>query len=202
MESDPAPLRLAELSHDTVMARLARDPRLLLPVGGFGHDGPLPLGWRSLLVSRMADDCSAVLGWLRAPTVAFGTAGGDARRRTPWSTRPRSLQRWLNDLLANAESLGVREVLVLTARANETQLDALATLHARSADVRVIDILPIGALAGSHEEDTAALTRIVYRLTESPSGPLQDTAYARLQTRVISALEAHRRAAPSPGGSR
>jgi hypothetical protein len=200
MESDPAPLRLAELSHDTVMARLARDPRLLLPVGGFGHDGALPIGWRGLLVSRMADDCSAALGWLRAPTVAFGTASGDARRRTPWSTRPRTLQRWLNDLLANAEALGVREVLVLTARANDTQLDALATVHTRVADVRVIDILPPRALASTPDDDAAALTRIVDRLAESPSGRLDDTAYVTLRARVISALEAHRRAAPTPGG--
>jgi hypothetical protein len=199
MESDPAPLRLAELSHDTVMARLARDPRLLLPVGGFGRDGALPLGWRSLLVSRMADDCSAALGWLRAPTIAFGTSPGDAKRRTAWSTRPRSLQRWLNDLLANAEALGVRELLVLTARANDTQLDALATVHTRVADVRVIDILPPAALASGPHDDATELARIVDRLAQSPSGPLDDTPYRTLRLRVLAALEAHRRAAPTPG---
>jgi hypothetical protein len=195
MEFDPAPLRLAELTHDTVLAHLARDPRLLLPVGGFGGEDSLPIGWRSLLVSRMADDCSAALGWLRAPTIAFGTT--DARgRRAPWSARPRTLQRFVNDLLMSAEALGVAEVLVLTARASEAQLDALATVHARRALIRVIDILPAGALGISAAQDAQALGAIIERLALPLTVPSvgDAPAYGVLRQRVLSALHAHRSA--------
>jgi hypothetical protein len=199
MEFESAPLRLAELSHDTVVARLARDPHLLLPVGGFGEEPTLPLGWRSLLVSRMADDCSAALGWLRAPTVSYGTSEGDARARTALSTRPRTLQRFVNDLLANAETLGVREVVVLTARAADAQLDALATAHVRRAFLRVIDILPPRALGASDREDATALAAIVARLAAPGDDRALATdvpAYATLRRRVLDALDAHRRARP------
>ncbi|MCU0634521.1 MAG: creatininase family protein [Gemmatimonadaceae bacterium] len=197
MEFDSAPLRLAELSHDTVVARLARDPRLLVPVGGMGRERALPLGWRSLLVNRMADDCSAAMGWLRAPTLAYGTSDGDALARTPLSTRRRTLHRFVNDLLANAETLGVREVLLLTARADEAQLDALATIHVRRAQLRVIDILPPRACGTTDADDAAALAAIVERLAQpvvSPTLPSDVPAYGVLRRRVLAALDAHRRA--------
>src|SRR5260370_1050041 len=65
-----APLLLKHLVPDEVRFILERDARLLVPVGTCEQHGPhLPLGCDTIIVEHLADDLSAELQILRAPTV-------------------------------------------------------------------------------------------------------------------------------------
>src|SRR5438045_612716 len=67
------PLHLSVLTPDAVRTALARDSRLLVPVGTCEQHGPhLPLGCDTFIVERLADDLSASFGILPAPTIALG----------------------------------------------------------------------------------------------------------------------------------
>src|SRR5258707_1340528 len=74
MPSPPLqPLHLKVLTPEAVRAALARDSRLLVPVGTCEQHGPhLPLGCDTIIVERLADDLSAGFGILRAPTISYG----------------------------------------------------------------------------------------------------------------------------------
>lgn len=115
----------------------------------------------------MADDLSAELQILRAPTFEFGvntplelaTPGGAGLRR-------KSLLRALNDLIDAWEAGGVQEFVLLTAHGHEGHVEALSTVITKAARVQVVDILsvvfpeatdsPYGALHGD-EIDTSVL---------------------------------------------
>src|SRR5688500_10170661 len=133
---------LDELSWVDVAAHLARDPRLIVPVGAMEQHGPhLPLGSNVLIARRIAVDLSREFNVLRAPTIYYGvnvkTAGEYAGTTT---LRQKTLHRSLNELLAAWEKHGLSEFVVITAHRHEPHLDALATLLTRRARVRVVSV--------------------------------------------------------------
>jgi creatinine amidohydrolase len=137
-----APLRIKELAPAEVAAALARDPRLLVPVGTCEQHGPhLPLGCDTLVVERLVDDLSAELGILRAPTFEYGVNSSHAR---PFpgnaSLRRKTLLRALNDLTETWEEGGVQEFILMTAHGYEGHQEALSTVITKVARVQVVDI--------------------------------------------------------------
>jgi len=137
------PLRLKDLKPAEARAAARANPRLILPAGTTEHQGPhLPLGADTIVVERLADDLSAEFRVLRAPTIEYGVNDGLERLFTGGaSVRRKTLRRWVNDLLPNWEELGIAEILILTMNGFAPHTEALSTVVAGSARVRVIDIL-------------------------------------------------------------
>ncbi len=140
-------IRLDEMSWVDVAAHLARDARLIMPIGALEQHGPhLPLGANTLISTRMADDLSAAFQILRAPAMSYGVNyyGSAVSVGRAWAgtatLRQKTLHRVLNDLLATWENHGIAEFILLTAHRHEPHLDALATLLTRTARVRVVSL--------------------------------------------------------------
>lgn len=124
---------------------LARDPRLLIPVGTCEQHGPhLPLGTATIIADAMIDDLSSTHGIIRAPTVEYGV-NVNTERAFPGnaSMRKKTLHRMLNDLLASWETSGFRECILLTAHDHDPEEEALATVITTIARVRVVDIFAV-----------------------------------------------------------
>jgi creatinine amidohydrolase len=139
------PRRLKQLAPVEVAATLARDPRMIVPVGTCEQHGPhLPLGTASIIAERLADDFSATFGVLRAPTVEYGV-NVETERESPGnaSMRRKTLHRLLNDLLASWEASGVREFILLTAHDHDPHQEAMATVTTTKARVRVVDVFAV-----------------------------------------------------------
>ena len=139
------PLHLKSLVPDEVRAILARDPRLLVPVGTCEQHGPhLPLGCDTIIVERLADDLSVRAGILRAPTVEYGV---NTATKRPYAgnaaVRRKTLHRWMNDLLGTWEQGGVQEFVILTAHGHDPHQEALSTLRTRHARVVTVDIFAL-----------------------------------------------------------
>lgn len=145
LSDSQAPLRLKELRPSEISAALARDARLLIPVGTCEqHGAHLPLGCDTIIVESLADALSSELRILRAPTVEYGVnaerenvAAGNA------TLRRKTLLRALNDLTDTWEMGGVCEFIFLTAHGYEGHLEALSTVITKGARVRVVDIFAI-----------------------------------------------------------
>jgi creatinine amidohydrolase len=146
MSGPRRPLRLKELTPGAARDAAAANPRLIVPIGTTEQHGPhLALGTDTIVVERLADDLSAEFQVLRAPTIEYGV-NDDARDREfsgGASVRRKTLRRWVNDLLPDWEQLGILEVLMLTMNAYAPHQEALGTVVAPRARVRVIDILGI-----------------------------------------------------------
>ena len=144
------PRRLKELLPRQTDAILARDPRLIVPVGTCERHGPhLPPGCDTIIAERLADDLSAEFGVLRAPTVEYGVSVETGKRASGTaSVRKKTLHRLLNDLLHDWETAGVHEFVLITAHAHDPHQEALATVVTADARVRVVDALavPVGDL--------------------------------------------------------
>ncbi len=137
-----APLRLKELLPQEIEAVIARDPRLVVPVGTCEQHGRhLPLGTDTIIAERLAEDLSGRFGVLLAPTVEYGV-NVPSDRETPGTTslRRKTLHRTLNDLLSGWECGGVSEFILLTAHAHDPHQEALATVITARSRVRVVDI--------------------------------------------------------------
>jgi creatinine amidohydrolase len=141
------PHALDEMSWVDVAAHLARDARLIIPIGALEQHGPhLPLGANTLIATRVADDLAQQFGVLRAPAMSYGVNyyGGTrpvGRAYAGTATlRQKTLHRVLNELLAAWELHGIQEFILLTAHRHEPHLDALATLITRTARVRVVSL--------------------------------------------------------------
>lgn len=144
MNAEPrGPLRLKEMSSAEVRAAFDRSPVMIVPVGTCEHHGPhLPLGCDTLVVEQLADELSAELAVVRAPTVEFGVNDlGDAAGSA--AVRRKTLRRWLNDLLIDWEQQGVTDFVILTMNGHAAHQEALATVVTERARVRVIDILAL-----------------------------------------------------------
>src|SRR5205085_12591010 len=107
------------------------------------HGPHLALGTDTMIVERLADDCSAEFRVLRAPTIEYGVndVGLEQQFSGGASVRRKTLRRWVNDLLPDWEELGNLEILMFTMNAYAPHQEALGTVVARRARVRVIDIL-------------------------------------------------------------
>jgi creatinine amidohydrolase len=136
---------LKEMTPPAVAETLARDPRLILPVGTCERMRPgLPMSASTIIVEHLADDLSAEFGVLRAPTVEYGV-NAPADRVYPGnvSLRKKTLHRLLNDLLTSWECNGVNEFILLTAHGYDPHEEALATVGTVSARVRVVDVFGV-----------------------------------------------------------
>jgi creatinine amidohydrolase len=139
------PLHLKLLVPEEIRAHLARDPRLLIPVGTCEQHGPhLPLGCDTLIVERLADDLSAEFQVLRAPTVEYGV-NTTTRRAYPGNAtvRRKTLHRWMNDLLGSWEESGVEQFIILTAHGHDPHQEALSTLRTNRARVFTVDVFAL-----------------------------------------------------------
>lgn len=135
-------LALNELSWIDVAAHLARDPRLIIPVGALEQHGPhLPLGTNALIGAAIAAALSERYEILQAPTMQYGVNLRTGRAYAGTATlSQKTLHRALNELLAAWEDHGVREFILITAHRHEPHLDALATLITSRARVRVVSV--------------------------------------------------------------
>ncbi len=143
--SQRSPLFIKYLRPDQVRFHLARDPRLIVPVGTTEHHGRhLPLGCDTIIVERLADDLSAEFQVLRAPTIEYGV---NAATPEPYpgsaGVRRKTLHRLLNDLVGAWEASGVEEFVILTAHGQDPHQEALSTLRTRRARVRTVDVFSI-----------------------------------------------------------
>lgn len=154
MEHDTS-MSLDSLSWVDVAAHLARDPRLLMPVGAFEQHGPhLPLGSNVLIARSFCADLSRENGILMAPTFAFGVNVRTERAYAGTASLGRkTLHRGMNELLDSWEGHGVTEFIIITAHRHEPHLHALATLVTARARVRVVDVwdVPIGDLLAGQD---------------------------------------------------
>jgi creatinine amidohydrolase len=156
MTHEPDRLGLDELSWIDVAAHLARDPRLIVPVGALEqHGAHLPLGTNVLIARRFSVELSQEFGVLRAPAFGFGVNVTTERAYAGTASLGRkTLNRVLNELLDGWESHGVTEFIILTAHRHDPHLEALATLLTTASRVRVIDIwdVPIQDLLEGRED--------------------------------------------------
>jgi creatinine amidohydrolase len=146
MRNDQQAYGLDELSWIDVAAHLARDSRLILPVGALEQHGPhLPLGTNVLIARQLAVDLSREFHVLRAPTFNFGVNVHTERAFAgTTSFGKKTLHRALNELLAGWEEHGVAEFILITCHRHEPHLEALATLVTGEARIRLVDAWSVG----------------------------------------------------------
>jgi creatinine amidohydrolase len=163
-----------------VRAHLARDSRVIIPVGTLeGHGPHLPMGTDTILVEHLADALSAEFGVLRAPTVEYGV-NPKTRTPTPGNTtlRRKTLHRFMNDLVGAWEESGVTGFIIITAHRHEPHQEALSTLRTRHAGIRTVDIFTArleppdpGAPIHPGAMDTSLLLYIDRELVSLEGGP-------------------------------
>jgi creatinine amidohydrolase len=138
---------LEHLSWPEVGRILAREPRLVFPVGALIQHGPhLPLATNTFIAEAVGREVSRRRQILLAPTFRFGVTG-------PWAERyagsagvqRKTLHRAMNELLAEWEGHGIKEFLILTAHRHESHLDALLMAMTSSARTTVVNLLTIHA---------------------------------------------------------
>ena len=198
------PLHLSVLTPDAVRAALARDSRLLVPVGTCEQHGPhLPLGCDTLIVERLADDLSAGFGILRAPTVAYGV-NTITKRPYPGNAavRRKTLHRWMNDLLGSWEQCGVDAFIILTAHGHDPHQEALSTLRTRRARIFTVDIFALdftgyledpGGPTHGGELDTSLMLHLapeLVRMELAQDYPLTERQVARFLRRAAGSVPA------------
>ena len=152
-------------------AHLATDRRLIVPVGACDQYGPhLPVGAATVLVERLAADLSREFGVLRAPTVHYGV-NFPAEKDVPGTAtlRAKTLHRALNELVSTWGCQGFDEFVVLTAHPYSAHGEALATVRASGARVRVVEVLSVDLSqflegGGGREHAGEALTSLLLHL--------------------------------------
>jgi creatinine amidohydrolase len=136
---------LLHLTPPQIAEWIRSDPRLLVPVGACEQHGPhLPLGAGTLVAEALVDDLSREFGVLRAPTAHYGANiptrevyAGTA------SLKPKTLHRMLNELVASWEAHGFAEIIAITASQYDPHVEAVATVRAPKARVRVVEALSV-----------------------------------------------------------
>lgn len=136
---------LSDLSWSDVASYLERDRRLILPVGSCDQHGPhLPLGAVTCVAEALSDDLSREFGVLRAPTVGYGVnVPSEADYPGTAALRGKTLHRALNELIAGWEDHGFTEFVLITASEYDPHVEAMASVYARSARVRVVEALAL-----------------------------------------------------------
>ena len=145
MTADSRSLLLTDLIPADVEEYLARDRRLIVPVGACDQYGPhLPLGTATLLAETFAQRLSADFGVLRAPTIEYGVnVPADRRIVGPSTLRQKTLHAMLNDLLAGWEDCGFNEFILLTVHDYDSHVEAIATVTLATSRIRVIELVNI-----------------------------------------------------------
>jgi creatinine amidohydrolase/Fe(II)-dependent formamide hydrolase-like protein len=162
---------ISDLPWPEVAAHLKHDRRLIVPVGACDQSGPhLPVGAGTCVAEALARDLSREFGVLRAPTFHYGVnlPGEEAYAGTA-ALRAKTLHRALNELLADWARQGFDEVIAITANAHVPHAEAIATLRAAGARVRVVEALSANLSAfldggGPQEHAGEALTSLLLHL--------------------------------------
>lgn len=135
---------LDELSWPEAGRMLARDPRLIVPVGALDQHGPhLPLGTNTLVATRVAGELARRTAILCAPTFSYGVTGPGGPYAGAAGLRRKTFHRALNELLARWEDHGVREFLVVSAHRCEPHLEAILLALTAHATTTVFDLYQI-----------------------------------------------------------
>lgn len=162
---------ISDLPWTEVAAHLKHDRRLIVPVGACDQSGPhLPVGAGTCVAEALARDLSQEFGVLRAPTFHYGVnlPGEEAYAGTA-ALRAKTLHRALNELLAVWTSQGFDEFIAITVNAHVPHSEAIATVRAPGARVRVVEALTVSLaslLEGDerHEHAGEALTSLLLHL--------------------------------------
>lgn len=170
---------ISDLPWTEVAAHLKHDRRLIVPVGACDQSGPhLPVGAGTCVAEALARDLSQEFGVLRAPTFHYGVnlPGEEAYAGTA-ALRAKTLHRALNELLSVWASQGFDEFIAVTANAHVPHAEAIATLRAAGARVRVVEALSADLSAfldgGTRQEHAGeALTSLLLHLR--PDAVLMD----------------------------
>lgn len=126
---------------------LARDPRLIIPVGALVQHGPhLPLGTNTFITERVAEEVSWRCHILQAPVFAYGVwnPGKESYAGSAGIER-KTLHRALNELLAKWEDHGIREFVLLTAYQHEPHMEALLMAMTSAARTTVVNLFTLDA---------------------------------------------------------
>lgn len=136
---------LDQLTWREVEHILARDSRLVIPVGSLEQHGPhLPLGTNTFIAERVATDLCQEHRVLRAPTIPYGV-GLPATQPFAGTTtlRRKTFHRAVNELLAGWEDDGFHEFILITAHRFEPHLDALLMALTTESLTLVVDLYAI-----------------------------------------------------------
>jgi creatinine amidohydrolase/Fe(II)-dependent formamide hydrolase-like protein len=136
---------LERLPWPEVGRALARDPRLIIPVGALVQHGPhLPLGTNTIISEAVARKVSREMQILRAPTFHYGVRGPE-RESFAGTTgiQRKTLHRALNELLAEWEDHGFQEFVLLSAHRHEAHVEALLMALTTSATTTVVNLFSI-----------------------------------------------------------
>ena len=136
---------LERLPWPEVGRTLARDPRLILPVGALVQHGPhLPLGTNTLISEAVAQAVSREMRILRAPTFHYGVRGPERESFAGTAgIQRKTLHRALNELLAEWEDHGFQEFILLSAHRHEAHVEALLMALTSSASTTVVNLFGI-----------------------------------------------------------
>jgi creatinine amidohydrolase len=142
------PLRsyaVTDLPWTAVAAHLERDRRLILAVGACDQHGPhLPLGAGTCVAESLATDLSQEFGVLRAPPFTYGVnLPSESDYAGTATLKAKTLHRALNELLASWAAHGFDEFIAITAQLHEPHAEAIATVSAAHARVRVVEALSV-----------------------------------------------------------
>lgn len=134
---------IADLSWPDVAAHLQRDRRLIIPVGACEQSGPhLPVGAGTCVAEALARDLSQEFGVLLAPTLHYGVnLPGEETYPGGAALKAKTLHRGLNELLAAWAAQGFEEFVAITANVHGPHAEAIATVRAAGARVRVVEAL-------------------------------------------------------------
>jgi creatinine amidohydrolase len=141
----PRSYAIADLPWTTVAAHLATDQRLIVPVGTCEQMGPhLPVGAGTLLAEALAADLAREFGVLRAPPLHYGVnVSGERDFAGSAGVSGKTLHRALNELVADWALQGVREFVFITASTHDPHVEAVSTVRAEGARVRVVAALSV-----------------------------------------------------------
>lgn len=133
-----------ELPWPDIERILARDPRLILPVGALEQHGPhLPVGSNIMIARHVASEVSQRVGILRAPTLSYGVTVGGGPYAGRAGVRRKTLHRVVNELVQHWEEDAIEHFAIITAHRFEPHLEALLMTAAGSSSNSVYDLYQI-----------------------------------------------------------
>lgn len=171
---------LDRLPWPEVARQLARDSRLLLPVGALEQHGPhLPMGSNTFIARCVAASLSERLGILRAPAFPYGVnlPGSEAFPGTA-GLRRKTLHRAVNELLAAWEDHGFSEFVIISAHRSEAHMDALLMALTSESRTTVFDLYGIDVsdlLSGAPGPEHAGELETSLLLHLAPERVITDT---------------------------
>jgi len=167
----PRSYAVADLPWTEVAAHLATDRRLIVAVGNCDQHGPhLPVGAATTVAESLAADLSREFGVLRAPTLHYGVNVA-AEKDYPGTAglSAKTLHRALNELVDDWACQRVNEFIFITASTHDPHVEAVATVRAEGARVRVVSVMSVDLSQflegpGGPEHAGEALTSLLLHL--------------------------------------